>query len=65
LAQVIKALKKARWPAPGRWRVSRLEAILGNSVYRGGLYGPPAANPALVTKRRWAAACKRVDCHRK
>jgi hypothetical protein len=62
LAGVVKALRKARWPAPGGWRVNRLDAILGNSVYRGGLYGPPGANPPLVTAHRWATACRRVDC---
>lgn len=45
------------YPAPrGGWGVEAVRTIVADRMYLAGAYGPPGANPGLVSRRRWHAA---------
>lgn len=61
LQTLIIRLRKAHMAAPAgrRWTGASVLKVLGDRIYLGRLFGAPGAQPALITKTRWNAACHR------
>jgi hypothetical protein len=61
LSATRRLLRKEHQPAPpGGWTLRNLRNVLTSHDYLGGVYGPPGAHPALVSRSAWQKAQKTV-----